>query len=120
MATILAIDDDPELFQLLQKLVEKEGHHVEMASDGQSGLEKAREIVPSLILLDIKMPGFDGFEVLTRIQRDDDLASIPVVMLTGRGETQAIFRAQELGARDYLIKPFTSQAFLDLIRSYVS
>lgn len=118
MATILAIDDEPELLQQVRNLLEAEGHQVETAEDGETGLRKARDLSPSLILLDVLMPGIDGFEVLTRIKRDKATWHIPVVMLTAKGESQSMFKAQELQAHDYLIKPFSVQTFLDLIRRY--
>ena len=100
--TILVIDDDPQVHDLFQRALTRRGYLVAAAMDGPVGLEQARERRPDAILLDVLMPGMDGWEVLTVIKADPDLADIPVVMVTMVDEQNLGF---SLGASDYLTKP---------------
>ncbi|MCM8811522.1 MAG: response regulator [Candidatus Omnitrophica bacterium] len=119
MATILAIDDEPDFLEQVKVVLENEGHQVETAFDGLAGLEKARRVKPTLILLDIMMPGMDGFEVLRRLTREAGTSTIPVVMLTAKGGTESVFKAQGLSVTDYLLKPFSVDELLTVIRRFV-
>ena len=118
MAKILAIDDEPEFLEQVKIFLEQEGHKVETALDGVTGLEKVSQFQPGLILLDIIMPGMDGFEVLKRLSWKQGTNQIPVVMLTAKGETESVFKAQDLSAMDYLIKPFTAESLLEVVNRY--
>ena len=118
MAKILAIDDEPELLEQVKVFLEQEGHTVETALDGPTGLQKVREFQPVLILLDIIMPGMDGFEVLKRLSWKSETSQIPVIMLTAKGETESVFKAQGLSATDYLVKPFTAESLLEVVNRY--
>ena len=117
--SILIIDDEPEFAEMLKMRLEASAHNVQTAASGEEGLEKAAAEAPGLILLDVMMPGIDGYEVLRRLRTDDATRKIPVVMLTAKGEAKSIFKAQEMGAKDYIIKPCPSDELLRLVRRYV-
>jgi CheY-like chemotaxis protein len=104
VAKILIIEDDALLSRMYQIVFTSSHYEVEVANNGETGLEKAREIKPNLILLDIMMPKLNGLEVLKRLKADPDTKDIPVVVLTnlaGSGDVQA---ALELGAVRYIVK----------------
>jgi DNA-binding response OmpR family regulator len=103
---ILVCDDDPLLVDLLQYRLESRGYEVVVAEDGGRALRRLGEMRPDAILLDAMMPVIDGYEVLRKIREDATLADIPVIMLTARKQEQDIVTALELGANDYLVKPF--------------
>jgi len=111
---ILLVDDDSHLVPLIQRGLAYEGFEVYTAMDGQSGLAAARTHQPHLVLLDIAMPGLDGFEVCRRLRLHDDL---PIIMLTARDEISDKVNALNLGADDYLPKPFAFDELLARIRA---
>jgi two-component system, OmpR family, response regulator MprA len=111
---ILLVDDDSHLVPLIQRGLSYEGFEVYIAMDGQSGLAAARTHQPHLVLLDIAMPGLDGFEVCRRLRLHDDL---PIIMLTARDEITDKVNALNLGADDYLPKPFAFDELLARIRA---
>ncbi len=114
---ILIVEDDKFLRDLCQRKLEKEGFQVITAIDGEDGLKKMKEGKPSLVLLDIILPGLDGFEVLKRIQKDPDLVKIPVVLLSNLGQEEDVKKGVELGAKDYLIKAhFTPGEIIEKIK----
>jgi CheY-like chemotaxis protein len=115
---ILIVDDETEFAEMIQMRLEANGYAVECAADGPSAVQKAAAH-PDLILLDVMMPGMDGFEVLRQLRRDNGTRAIPVVMLTAKGEFKTITAAQQAGAQDYLIKPCETQELLKLIRRYI-
>jgi DNA-binding response OmpR family regulator len=117
--TILIIDDEVEFAEMIRIRLEANGFHIETAPDGTAGIERASAIQPELILLDVMMPGLDGFAVLRRLRKDEATRGIPVVMLTARGEFKSIAEAQAIGAADYLIKPVETDQLLKLIRRYI-
>jgi two-component system, OmpR family, phosphate regulon response regulator PhoB len=104
---ILVVEDEPDLSEVLAYNLEKEGFDVEVAVRGDSGLEAARRNPPDLILLDLMLPGLGGLEVARALQRDPNTARIPIVMLTARGEEVDRIVGLELGADDYISKPFS-------------
>ena len=115
---ILLVDDEPEVLEFLKKRLEKEGFLVSTAKDGVEGLQKAQSELPDLILLDIIMPNKDGFTMLKELRAEESLRSIPVIIVTAKGETSAVFEGQELRATDYLIKPVDFEQLLKYIRRY--
>jgi two-component system phosphate regulon response regulator PhoB len=104
---ILLIEDEPDIAEVLQYNLEKEGFQVELARRGDAGLEAARRDIPDLILLDLMLPGIDGLEVTRLLKRDPATARLPIVMLTARGEELDRIVGLELGADDYIGKPFS-------------
>jgi DNA-binding response OmpR family regulator len=104
--TILICDDDPLLVDLLEYRLASRGYAVAVAEDGGKALRRLQEMKPDAILLDAMMPVIDGYEVLRKIRENPETAKIPVIMLTARKQEQDIVMALELGANDYLVKPF--------------
>ncbi len=112
---VLVIDDDPATRDLISRFLEREGFAVQTASDGASGLSLARELRPCAILLDVMMPGVDGWTVLATLKADLKLAAIPVIMVTGVNERSL---AYSLGAADYLTKPVEWDRLRQLMERY--
>ena len=108
---ILVVDDEPVVVTLLKSPIESRGFKVEIATEGASAIEKAKEWRPDLILLDIVMPGMDGFEICRRLKATKELAAIPVVLFTASQETQLEELAREVGAVTVIKKPFVEQVF---------
>ena len=100
---VMAIDDEVEILRLLKNILEEEGYDFVGATSGDAAFSLLRECQPDLIILDIMMPGLDGFQVLELIRRNSD---VPVIMLTGRGEMTALRDSVEIGADDFVRKPF--------------
>jgi putative two-component system response regulator len=103
---VLVVDDEPAVGALLEQLLTAEGYHVRRAADGQAALAAVGRRAPDLILLDLDMPRLDGFEVCRRVKRDPATRLIPVLILTGQASSAARLRGWELGADDFLTKPF--------------
>ena len=101
--SILVVDDDPNISRLEQLYLERENFEVRLTDRGDTALEEFRRMPPDLILLDVMLPGMDGYEVLKAVRRS---SSIPVIMVTARGETFDKVLCLELGADDYITKPF--------------
>jgi DNA-binding response OmpR family regulator len=101
---VLVIDDDPTLAEVVERYLEREGFTVEVRADGEQGLDRALSWLPDLVVLDLMLPGLDGLEVCRRLR---DVAPIPVVMLTARASEDDRVAGLELGADDYLPKPFS-------------
>jgi CheY-like chemotaxis protein len=114
---ILVVDDDPTILRLLQVNLEMEGHEVLTAGDGYEALEQLREGRPEVVLLDVMMPGLDGWQVCERIRADDDadLAATPVVFLSARAQESDLARGTEVGADAYVTKPFDPLALIELV-----
>jgi len=104
---ILLIEDEPDIAEVLQYNLEKEGFEVETARRGDTGLEVIRRGAPDLLLLDLMLPGIDGLELTRLLKRDTATAHLPIVMLTARGEEVDRIVGLELGADDYISKPFS-------------
>jgi len=115
--TLLLVEDEPDLLDLLSFNLERAGYRVETALTGEDGLEKARRLHPDLVLLDLNLPGIDGLEVCRSLRRAPELRDTPVIMLTARGEEQDIVRGLELGADDYIAKPFSTPVVLARIKA---
>lgn len=116
MARVLIGDDDPLLRGLLQHKLSSDGHRVILAEDGGEVLALTREQQPDLIVLDAMMPVMDGFEVLRRLKADPVFSGIPVVMLTALRRETDVVGALQLGAADYLVKPFIPEELLERVR----
>jgi len=118
MKKILVIEDDKFLRELISQKILKEGYDVAEAVDGEKGVESAKAEKPDLILLDLILPGIDGFEVLARIKSDPEIAGIPVIILSNLGQKDDIEKGMKMGAADYLIKAhFTPGEIIEKVGS---
>lgn len=115
--TILVIEDDQDILNLVIWHLESEGYHTLKCTDGRKGLESAIHDKPNLIVLDLMLPGMDGLEVCKTMKRNQATADIPVVILTAKGEEVDRIVGFELGADDYLVKPFSPRELLLRIRA---
>jgi putative two-component system response regulator len=114
---ILIVDDDPANIALISRILERHGYELATAGDGFAALEQVRLFQPEVILLDVNMPGIDGFEVCRRLKTDDRTRLIPVVLLTGLGELHDRIQGIDAGADDFLTKPFAASELTARIRS---
>ena len=114
---ILVIDDEEDILELLRFNLTKEGYQVCSASTGEEALALARTERPDLILLDLMLPGIDGLEVARRLKADPLTRSMPIVMLTAKGEESDIVTGLELGAKDYITKPFSRKVLVARLRA---
>ena len=112
---ILVIDDEDIIHDIVSFMLNSRGYNTICVSNGELGLTKARNEHPDLILLDIMMPGLDGHKVCARLKADKDTKKIPVIMLTGESDRDAVVKAREIGANDYVVKPFTLPILLERI-----
>ncbi|WP_321430362.1 response regulator [uncultured Methanolobus sp.] len=103
---VLIVDDEMDALMALKVALEAEGYNVAEAKDGHEALDKVHSEIPDVILLDLMIPGIDGFEVCRQLKSDDVYRHIPVIMLTARGEIDDKVEGIELGADDYVTKPF--------------
>lgn len=132
-ARILVIDDNRAVVKIIEGVLQRQGYEVLAAFDGEEGLEKARKGKPDLIILDIVMPGMDGYQVCRRLQRDRATALIPVLMLTVKGQIneeprpwekrdqysriQERIKGFEAGAVEFLSKPVTAKELIERVKS---
>ena len=115
--TILVIEDEPLGARLAEVILTSQGYQVAIVADGSTGLEASRADSPSLILLDLMLPGIDGYEVLDRLKSDPQTASIPVVVLSARAHATDINRATAAGASAYVSKPYRRAQLLEAVGS---
>lgn len=116
-ATVLVVDDEPNIVTLLETWLETIGCRVVSAGDGERGVEKAKEILPDLILMDGMMPRMSGFDACKMLKSLDATKDIPLIFLTVQGEVQDVVKGLELGAHGYMTKPFKPQELLARVRS---
>lgn len=114
---VLAVDDEKDILELIKYNLEKEGLSVDCAGSGELALAHAKKGGINLIVLDLMLPGIDGFEVLRELRRDSKTSDIPVVILSAKGEDADIVAGLELGADDYLTKPFSPKVFIARLKS---
>jgi len=114
---ILIIEDDRDIVELLQYNLERERYEVRAATSGEAGLDEARRLLPSLILLDLGLPGIQGLEVCRLLKLREPTADIPIIMLTARGEESDVVVGLEVGADDYVTKPFKVREVIARIRA---
>lgn len=112
--TVLFADDDPEIQDLVRMILEKNGMRIISAFDGHAALEKFRENRCDIVVLDLMMPGINGFEVCQRIR---SISDVPILILTARGREQDIINGLEAGADDYIVKPFRVREFTARIQA---
>jgi diguanylate cyclase (GGDEF)-like protein len=117
---ILVAEDDDIAATILTHRLEKEGLEVIRYADGASAYQGALEVTPALVILDVKMPGMDGFEVLERLRKTPTYAEVPIVLLTSMGSEADVVRAFQLGADDYILKPFSPAELVARARRLIS
>lgn len=116
---ILVVDDEPNNLQLLRQIL-KDTYQLIFAADGENALKAAHKHLPDLVLLDISMPGMDGYEVCTRLKADRHTAAIPVIFVTALGEVENEARGFDVGAADYILKPVSRPIVLRRIQTHLS
>jgi two-component system, OmpR family, alkaline phosphatase synthesis response regulator PhoP len=114
--TILVIEDEEDILELLRYNLAREGFKVVTAEEGQKGLSLALAKLPDLLLLDLMLPGLDGLEICRTLKKTPRTAGIPIVMVTAKGEESDIVAGLELGAEDYVTKPFSMKVLLARVR----
>src|SRR5689334_16377922 len=107
VARVLVVEDSPDIADLLRHYLQGAGHDVEQVASGDEVLPRVRRTPPDVVVLDVMLPGMDGWMVCQALRRDPATAAIPVLMLTARGEESDRIRGLELGADDYVVKPFS-------------
>lgn len=113
---ITVVEDDKFLRELITQKISQEGYDISEAVDGEKGIETIKKEKPDLVLLDLILPGIDGFEVLSRIKADPDIAETPVIILSNLGQKEDIERGLKIGAKDYMIKAhFTPEEIIKKI-----
>jgi DNA-binding LytR/AlgR family response regulator len=117
MKTIMIMEDDPAVRENMQFLLEELGYDVVTAADGREGLKKVAKAVPDMILCDIMMPQVDGYQVLEKIRSTPVTASIPFVFLTAKSELMDMRRGMQLGADDFILKPYKAEEVLLAVQS---
>jgi len=114
---ILIIEDDPEIQEMLKYAFAQEGWKLDQVKTGEEGLEQLRKEGADCVILDIMLPGMDGFKVLKKIRSDENFCSLPLIICTARGEESDIVTGLELGADDYVVKPYSPRVLAARIRA---
>jgi DNA-binding response OmpR family regulator len=113
---ILVVDDDEHILRSLSQYLELEDFQVFSASSGPEALQLFAQEKPDLLVLDVMMPGMDGFQVLETLRQDPETAAVPVLMLTARDQHNDILKGYQMGATSYLVKPFNLDELVEAIR----
>ncbi|MFP4301125.1 MAG: response regulator [Spirochaetaceae bacterium] len=114
---VLVVDDETDILELIRYNLQKEGYRVTTVKTGEEGLKLTRELEPDVLVLDLMLPGLDGLTVCNRLKREESTRSIPVIMLTAKAEDADIVTGLELGADDYVTKPFSPKVLTARIRA---
>ena len=119
MARILVVDDSPTEVHVLQTILEKNGHEVIVADSGEAGIEKAKSALPDLVLMDVVMPGMNGFQATRALTKDEQTSSIPIIIVTTKDqETDRVWGLRQ-GAKDYLTKPIDEGELMEKIKTHM-
>jgi two-component system alkaline phosphatase synthesis response regulator PhoP len=116
---ILVIDDEVNVLKVIKSRLQASDYSVITSTEGEEAIKKALSESPALILLDVHMPGIDGFEVLRRLRKHPQTKALPVVMLTCEDELQSVLLAKELKVTDYILKPFKPEKLLEVVKMYL-
>jgi CheY-like chemotaxis protein len=119
MTKVLVIDDEEILRESILNILKTRGFSTIEAGDGRSGVCLAKQFVPDLILCDIRMPEFDGYEVLKALRQEPNTVTIPFIFLTADAIAKVMYQGQQLGANGYLMKPFSTAELLDTIATHL-
>jgi len=114
---ILVVEDEEDIQELLRYNLTKDGYQVHFTGSGESGLQEARKMLPDLLILDLMLPKMNGLEVCRQLKSGADTSHIPIIMLTAKGEESDIVIGLEMGADDYVTKPFSVQVFLSRVKA---
>lgn len=120
MKNVLVVDDNQQVRNLLSILLTDAGYQVDSCADGNEVLERIRNQAPDVVLMDLNMPEVDGFSALQQIKQDDAMRHIPVIMVTASGQRQLFDQARDLGAADFVIKPWKDNEIEDRIELALS
>jgi len=115
MATILIAEDEPDIRALITIALENQGHRVTAVADGETALETIARERPDLVLLDVRMPRLDGYEVCRRIKSETSLRHIPIAFMSAKAQEAEVRAGIEAGAEAYILKPFSMQQLLDTV-----
>ena len=116
---VLIVEDEPDIRELVVHHLKREGYQVSAAASGEEALRQVQAVPPDLVLLDLMMPAMDGLEVCRRLRQDPATASLPIVMLTAKGDEVDRVLGLEIGADDYVVKPFSPKELLARVRAVV-
>ena len=120
MAQILIVDDSPTEAHILKSMLEKNGFEIETAENGTEGIERAKELKPDLILMDVVMPGLNGFQATRQLTKNSETADIPVIIVTTKDqETDRVWGLRQ-GAKDFLTKPVAEKTLMDKINAILA
>lgn len=114
--SVLIAEDEPHLVELLTFLLEREGFEATAAFDGETAISSLRQQAPDVMILDLMLPKLDGYEVLKRVREDNRLKSLPVLMLTAKGQDKDRKVAEDLGVDAFITKPFSNREVIDCVR----
>jgi len=114
--SVLIAEDEPHLVELLTFLLEREGFEATAAFDGETAITSLRQQAPDVMILDLMLPKLDGYEVLKRVREDNRLKSLPVLMLTAKGQDKDRKVAEDLGVDAFITKPFSNREVIDCVR----
>jgi DNA-binding response OmpR family regulator len=117
---VLIVEDEPHIVLSLEFLLQRAGYETAVAADGEEGLALVRQLRPDVVLLDIMLPKRNGYEVCQAVKADPSLRSIPVIMLTSKGQEVEVVKGLELGASAYVAKPFGNTEILEAVRAVVA
>ena len=116
MARILVVDDEKGITNIIKSLLSKEGHEVQIANEGTEAIKKIEAVNPDLVILDVMMPGMNGYEVCAEIRRSASYNNLPVLMISGNNEPERELGTSEMEPTEYLSKPFDNAVLLTRIR----
>ncbi|MFN3491186.1 MAG: response regulator transcription factor [Anaerolineales bacterium] len=117
MARILIAEDEPDIRELVAFTLRFAGHEVTATSNGEEALHKAKELIPDLIMMDVRMPKMTGYDACRAMKADDSLKDVPVVFLSAKGQDTEIQIGLEAGAEEYLLKPFAPDQLVERVKA---
>lgn len=117
MAHILIVDDSPTEVHVIKTMLEKNGYEVSSADSGEAGIARAKEIKPDLVLMDIVMPGLNGFQATRQLSNDADTSSIPVIIVSTKDQETDKVWGKRQGAKDYITKPVAEKELVEKIKA---
>jgi twitching motility two-component system response regulator PilH len=120
MAKVLIVDDSPTEVHVLQSLLEKNGHEVVVANSGEDGIVVAKETLPDVVLMDVVMPGMNGFQATRQLSKQEETSHIPVIIVTTKDQETDKVWAKRQGATDYIVKPVQEKALVEHLKTVLS